>query len=263
MDIACDEPDLYAVIHANFGQLADPMQRGPAALEYRVARSPGSRISLGLHTGEILDAADRSELVYLLETLLTIELQLRRPDLLFLHAACVEHRGRAWLFAGDSGAGKSTTAWALLHHGCRYLTDELSAVDLVRLEVHPYPHALCLKQAPPPAYPLADDALDLGPTIHLPAASLHGASVRGARPLAGLFLLQPRGHQAREPEVRRLTASEAAARLYVAALNPLAHPQHGIDAVLRLAQRFPCFALRPGELRSTCAALVRQMQLHS
>jgi hypothetical protein len=48
-----------------------------------------------------------------------IEIQ-RRPDLYFVHAAVLElgagvHAGRR------ISTGKSTTAWALLHHGCGYL----------------------------------------------------------------------------------------------------------------------------------------------
>ena len=49
------------------------------------------------------------------------------------------------LLAGASGNGKSTTAWALLHRGFQYLSDELAPLDLSAMTVHAFPHALCLK----------------------------------------------------------------------------------------------------------------------
>ena len=56
--------------------------------------------------------------------------------------------GHMWVL-GKTGAGKSTTAWGLLHHGFSYLSDELAPIDLETLEVLPYRHALCLKRRPP------------------------------------------------------------------------------------------------------------------
>lgn len=46
-----------------------------------------------------------------------------------LHASAVEIGGRAFAFAGDSGAGKSTTAAALVQLGHPLLSDDLSVID--------------------------------------------------------------------------------------------------------------------------------------
>ncbi len=47
-----------------------------------------------------------------------------------LHGSAVAFEGRAWVFIGESGAGKSTTAHALLAHGGRLLADDMSIVDV-------------------------------------------------------------------------------------------------------------------------------------
>lgn len=47
-----------------------------------------------------------------------------------LHASAVEIGGRAVAFMGDSGAGKSTTAAALLQLGHPLLSDDVSVIDL-------------------------------------------------------------------------------------------------------------------------------------
>jgi hypothetical protein len=50
--------------------------------------------------------------------------------LIALHGSAVEVDGRAWIFLGDSGVGKSTTAHALLGHGARHLGDDMTLVEL-------------------------------------------------------------------------------------------------------------------------------------
>ena len=161
-------------------------------------------------------------------------------------------RDRAvWLFVGASGAGKSTTAWGLLHHGFNYLSDELAPIELDTLEVLPYPHALCLKRRPPPPYLLPAESLDLGRTIHVPARSLPSLSRLDACALQAVFFVG-QDARGREPVLRRVSTAEAAARLYVSTLNALAHEARGLDAVLRVAGRVPCFVLQAGDLQRTC-----------
>jgi len=159
-----------------------------------------------------------------------------------------------FLLAAESGTGKSTTTWALLHHQFSYMSDELSPVDLDSMQVWPYPHALCLKEPPPKPYPLPAVTIDLGRTLHVPTRALPSATLSSARPLGGLFLLA-RCPELREPEMRAIGPAEASARLYVTALNPLAHPNHGLDAVVRITQHVPCFAVSAAELSATCALI--------
>ena len=67
---------------------------------------------------------------YMLEKDMAVELQKRRSELLFLHSAAVERGNEACLLAAEAGSGKSTTTWALLHHGFRRtLSDRETAVD--------------------------------------------------------------------------------------------------------------------------------------
>ena len=251
--VVCGDASLRSVISANYGPSVATLGERLPDLEYVVTGNRGADgFSLARRGQPATAVPDMGRLVFHLEKDVTVALQERRPDLLFLHAAALEHHGKAYLLAGESGNGKSQTAWGLLHHGFRYLSDELSPVDPHSLCVFPYPHALCLKRRPPPAYPLPTaDVLDLGATIHVPLQALPAAAAPGPCELgAVLFVRYCEGLHA--PVLRAIGAAEAGARMYVTTLNALAHPSHGLDAVVRIAQRVPCFSLESADLRMTC-----------
>ena len=206
-------------------------------LHYQVAKgTTRDTISLVCHGRAVCHDAARGDLLYLLEKDITVELQRRRADLFFLHAAAIEREGTTLLLVAESGSGKSTTTWGLLHHAFRYLSDELSPIDVNTMCVLPYPHALCLKHDPPPPYALPPAAIRLGRTIHLPVDSLPAPTVSGPRALGGVFLVTHRP-DIRAPEMRSIGPAEASARLYVAALNALAHRNQGLQAVRALFGR--------------------------
>jgi hypothetical protein len=46
-----------------------------------------------------------------------------------LHASSVQVGGEAWVFMGNPGAGKSTTAAAFVKAGCKMLSDDLTAIN--------------------------------------------------------------------------------------------------------------------------------------
>ncbi|AZO04844.1 MULTISPECIES: serine kinase [unclassified Mesorhizobium] len=57
-------------------------------------------------------------------------LALHQRGLLVLHASAIEVDGKSVIFMGDKGAGKSTTAGAMIRAGHRLLTDDVVALDL-------------------------------------------------------------------------------------------------------------------------------------
>jgi hypothetical protein len=147
--------------------------------------------------------------------------------------------------------GKSTTAWALLHHGFDYLSDELAPVDLDSLRLQPYPHALCLKKEPPLPYSLPARSVRTCSTLHVPVTQLPNSTLAKPAPLSAIFFLEycP---ELKIPTARTITKAEAAARLFVNALNPLAHEQDGLAGAAVIAQRVPSFHLKSAALGPTC-----------
>ena len=235
---------------------------GAADLEYTVRMADESGgFYLQPHGSPTLFASDDGDLIFCFEKDFTIALQLLRRDLYFVHAAALAIDGDAILLVAPSGYGKSTTTWGLLHHGFSYLSDELAPIDLDSLTVYPYAHALCLKREPPSDYPLPGQTLRTSRTLHVPARFLPAETVADSVPLAGILFVEycP---TALRPEIAPISKSEATARLFTQALNPLAHEEDGLRAATTISSRAKfCYALRSADLRETCelvAALARR-----
>ncbi|MER2506217.1 MAG: HprK-related kinase A [Azonexus sp.] len=66
---------------------------------------------------------------------------------LVIHAAVVERHGRALIFPGSPGSGKSTLCAALVNCGWRLLSDEMALISLANGLVTPFPRPVSLKNA--------------------------------------------------------------------------------------------------------------------
>ena len=199
-----------------------------------------------------LAATDDGELIFLFEKDLTIELQRLRADLYFVHAAALEFAGNGILLVAPSGQGKSTVTWGLLHHGFRYLSDELAPLDLRTMKVAPYPHALCLKREPPEPYPLPAQILRTSRTFHVPTPMLPNKTLSQPVPVTAMFFLEYSPKDQTGATLQSISKGEAASRLFAQALNPLAHMEDGLPAAIAIACNAACYKLRSADIRSSC-----------
>ncbi len=71
-------------------------------------------------------------------------LYLHLKEYLFLHSAAMAKGNKAVLFPGPSGSGKSTLTLGLLNYGYRYLTDEVTVINLSGLKVLPFQRPIYL-----------------------------------------------------------------------------------------------------------------------
>jgi hypothetical protein len=248
--VRCSDAGLRATLDAVYA----PMRRRAdhADIEYAV-EARGTGFVVRGPAGAFATAAGPGGVLPLIDEQLAVGFQWLRPELLFLHAAALASRERAFLLVAPSGGGKSTTAWALTHHGFGYLSDELAPVELAGLAVHPYRRALALKDRPPAPYGLPSGAVLVGRSAWVPIDTVPSQVRFHPLRLAALFFLDR--HTAGAARTRRLTASEAAVRLYANALNALAHPADGLDAVVDVVSRVPAFELTTSHLANTHLAV--------
>lgn len=249
--VQCTDPETRTLLTLNYGQLQGCT--ASAALHYTVGKCPGSSAFFITRRGQApLIAGDPGEFLFCFEKDLTITLQKRQRDRFYVvHSAVLAAAGKAFMLVGASGSGKSLTTWALLHHGFNYLSDELAPVGLNTLKVYPYPHALCLKEAPPSAYPLPQQILATSRALYIPVHALPSGVSTKPVPLGAIFFLRY-DLEATVPVVRSISKAEAGARLFAHALNPLAHPADGLDGAVEIVTHTACFELLTSTLPATC-----------
>ena len=257
----CPDARLSETIELVFGSLPADTDSVPPTLVYTVDRDPITDALIMRREGsQPLAAESIDELLFLLDKDLILELQRRRADLFFVHAGIVAHDGGAWAISAPSGTGKSTTVWALVCEGLRYVTDELAPIERLAAEarVYPYPRALNLKREPPQPYALPADTLRFEDALYVPTRSMASAPQVDTLPLRGFLFLQ-RTEARAVPRVTRLTPAEAATHLYANALNPLAHADMGLDPAISVVRSLPCFLIEVGPVAAVVTELRRCM----
>ena len=243
--------DIYSAF-----RLVKPLEK--PVLRYSITRSPESTSSFSVYRDKMLVGTSETMgyLLYIFEKDLTIELQKHRSDLYFIHAAVLEWRGTGIVLIAPSGTGKSTTAWALINNGFRYLSDELAPIDLKEMTVFGYPRALGLKQSPP-TYPLPSELVETENSFHLPVSALPTDALLGPLPISALFIL--RDHERTQTEdsiVAPASTSSAAQHIYANTLNALAHESKGLEGAVLLATQANCYFVKAKrDLKQTCESL--------
>ncbi len=195
---------------------------------------------------------------------------LRRRGLLALHASAVVFGGHAIGFVGPGGAGKSTTATALVLRGHALVTDDIlvlrpttsgwettPAIDQVRLWED---SERLLFGATSPMSALSPTWEKRGLTVAGSGLRFQGTSV----PLGGLLLLGPRADEASAPRIEDCSGTEGilglVANTYTNYLLGDAERMEELRAVGRLVSHVPVRRLTPHADPSRIEALARCVQ---
>lgn len=131
-----------------------------------------------------------------------------------LHACAITLAGRAIAIAGDSGAGKSTTARALLHRGHQLLAEDQALIDPVSKQLYPGAPDLRLWAEAARLFgdPMVEESRVGVEEDKFAIGSFRDRFDHIPRLLAAFFVLSP--DPADRPTVERLGAAAAAAALH-------------------------------------------------
>lgn len=246
--------DTLRAIYSPFVRIrASPAGYPESSIEISVSgKSRDQVVTLGT---QVTKCETTAELLYTIDKIITIELQVRRPDLYFVHAAVLSTGTHAILVAGESGAGKSTLCWSLCDAGCRYLSDELAPVFLTNATVQPFPRAIALKRLADASPPLPKGSIDATATKYIPANSLPAGYEMTPLPISSIVFLVTE-QEIETPGLVEISAAEVAARLYSNGLNQLAHEDDGLKAAAKLAANIRGLAICRKELSIMTAMIM-------
>ena len=250
--VECSTEDIVAMIQAGFSAfMVEPVT---PVLHYRLSGDIDTGFIVNREGAESMKADSRYELLYVFEKDMTVELELQRKDLFFVHGAAITLDNKAILISAPSGSGKSTTTWALLHHGFDYMSDELAPIELESLNVQPFPHALNQKKPPPAPYLLPENVLETECTLHIPVEALPCKVRQEPAPLVAMFYVKY-NPDAVEPSISPLSISEGCMNLFANGLNQLQHKNKGLAAATDIAQRVPAFKVETAGLEQSAKML--------
>lgn len=184
-----------------------------------------------------------------------------RLPLLFVHGAALEKSGGVFVFAGQSGAGKTTFILSLGGEGFSFFSDEFAPISLDGCGVHPFPRSLLLgrehldRPAVPAELPFFLDYQEknpgepepprrfiLGPEKVFPALGQEPVP-----PAAFCFL---DGFSGTATAARPLEAGRALELLLKLAVNTgcldSASGSRAVETLAGLLSRVPAYLIRPG-----------------
>jgi hypothetical protein len=169
------------------------------------------------------------------------------PSVAGVHGGSVVIDDQAWVFIGDSGVGKSTTARVLVERGAKLIADDLTLIDQAKRCVLPGCPAVRLWEQEGAVELAIEDRPESvfrdKRWFRLPAACAASAPVSAG----GVFVLSPQSHDAEiiEAKFERITGHEAFAELMAQTFdisNPEADwTRQRFQTVAKLARMIPIY----------------------
>jgi HprK-related kinase A len=189
------------------------------------------------------------------------------PGFLELHASAMSRDGKAAIFPGAPGRGKTTLAAGLLARGWSYLSDEFALIDVTTGLLHAYPKALCIKKG---SFAIVES---LGLAVNDRVAHVKGKKgpVRFLNPLAvrpdavsapcrAALIVLPEYVPGAPARIEPLSAARAVFELAQVSFNFGRFRRRGFDLLADLASEARCYRLQSGDLEQTCRIVEQFME---
>ena len=227
-----------------------------AELRVRAKPWPG-RVSIEVDGDVLYDWLSRRVVIPMAEWALNVCVFHRSHRFFMLHAAVVERDGRAALFSGKAGSGKSTLCAALVHRGWRLLSDEVALIRPEDGRILPVPRPVGLKEGSIGVIRRWAPEAVLGPEWPGTAkgAVAHmlpppGSVERSAETALPAWLFFPRFDERASAELEEVSRARAFLRAANDSFNYSVLGRTAFETLARCVDGCTCFDLRYGDLET-------------
>jgi len=252
--------DEYLSLYAPYRQDA----RGPESIDVEIlprGRFPWLRGPYTLRSSGVSDCqvAKRYEVLPHLEWYINWQIISSRSEYVQLHASSLELDGQAMVLPGDPGSGKSTLTAGLLARGWSYLCDEFALIDPWTRTVHPYPRALCIKEAGfgvverlglPLCRKTPYHKCTKGRVAFLNPLDVNGGIVGQPSPVR--WVVFPKYVEDAKPTLHPIARSQAAYLLARQCFNIRVDEKLSLSSLAAIARGADCYQLIAGDIDATC-----------
>jgi hypothetical protein len=176
------------------------------------------------------------------------------PQLLWLHAGAVASEGRAVLFLGRYGRGKSTFTTELCARGWSYLSDDVVPVDVARGNVLPFPLTPVVRQQVDGELPPDGIKTLKRVKIPLPESALHREPV----PIGGIVL--PEFRHGVGAVIQPFSPAMVALDLVREGLNRDIHGAAAVTLAASIVDRAPVVSLHFSDVRLAADTLEQELR---
>lgn len=171
-------------------------------------------------------------------------------DKILFHAAVLERAGKAFIFPGDAGRGKTTLAALLSKKGYGFISDELAVVDPDTDLITPLPLPMSIKKGAwpilRPLYPELDAQKVYvradGKEVKILTPEVM-SDFDGHREIAPAALIFPKHDPDSPAEALELAKAEAIRRLAASCSSSRPLMERDIASIIRLVDNHPCFSV--------------------
>ncbi len=179
------------------------------------------------------------------------------------HAGAVAREGKALLLPAASGSGKSTTTAGLLRRGFQLLSDEIGALEIETERVAVYPRSLSLREDVLGLLGLAPGSGVAFPPI--PGRFVQPeelGSSRAPAPARLALVALPRFSPGAETRIERQRRGPALMALLQSSCSQAVHKVAGLDWLIALLVRVPCYEVTFSDLGDVLPRLVDTFERH-
>ena len=195
---------------------------------------------------------------------LTQWVALRTDRYYVFHAGAVARAGKALLLPAASGAGKSTTTAGLLRRGFQLLSDEIGAIEMETGAVAAYPRSLSLREDVLELLGLdADAGVGFPPFLGRFVAPEELGSTRAVRAEELVMIVLPHYRAGAPTQLERLKKGAALVALMQSSCSQPVHKVAGLDWVIALVERVPCYELHFSALEEALSTVIDAFERHA